>query len=105
MPYNVIDLSKLEGPFQDALVRLLEMAPAAQRKDENLKKLVAFRLKLDGEKKTAAYLKSKIRAAGQEGFSGKLFDYLIKGRHPEKEPEAVGSAGHGGMTGAYRRVD
>ena len=77
MPYNVIDLSKLKGPFQDALKRIMEMIPSDQREDVKLTKLIAFRLKLDGEKKTAYYLKGKVQAAMRSNYKGRLFDFLI----------------------------
>ena len=61
MTSKIIILEDQEGPFQAMLQRVIRMVPDKDKSDKNLKRLLAFRLKIDGEAATSEYLIRKIR--------------------------------------------
>ncbi len=84
MSDNVIAIEKGNGPFQASLKKVMKLVPERDRQDEKLKRLIAFRLKIDGETPTVEYLTLKIREAVQCGYAGSLYDFL-KNDLAEKE--------------------
>ncbi len=76
MAAKIIAIEEQNGPFQAVFQRTIRMVPDRQREDKNLQRLIAFRLKQDGEAETHAYLIRKIRDIIQCGYKGSWFDYL-----------------------------
>ena len=76
MPNKVIAIEEMQGPFQATFQRILRMVPDRDRDDKNLQRLLAFRLKLDGEAALSEYLMKKIRDAIQCAYTGNLYDFL-----------------------------
>jgi hypothetical protein len=73
---KVINIEETEGRFQVSFQRVMRMVPDQDRSDENLRRLVAFRLRTDGENATRDYLIAKIREMIQCADSGGLYDFL-----------------------------
>jgi len=89
VPGDIIHIEEQEGPFLAILQRVMRMVPEKDRNDGNLQRLIAFRLRLDGEVATREYLLEKIREIIQCAYTGTLYDYLKddleeKECHPEK---------------------
>jgi hypothetical protein len=76
MADKIIHLEKGEGPFQALLQRVMRMVPDRDRGDPNLQRLIAFRLKVDGEAATSEYLIRKVRETIQCAYHGSLYDFL-----------------------------
>lgn len=76
MSEKIIAIEKAGGPFQATFQRLMKLVPEKDKNDKKLQRLIAFRLKLDGELPTGEYLNRKIREAMQCGYSGSLYDFL-----------------------------
>jgi len=76
MAAQIIAIEEQNGPFHALLQRTLRMVPDHQREDKNLQRLIAFRLKQDGEAETHAYLIRKIRDIIQCGYTGSWYAYL-----------------------------
>lgn len=76
MPADIIHIEAQEGPFHAILQRVMRMVPEKDRGDGNLQRLIAFRLRLDGEVATREYLLEKIREVIQCAYTGTLYDYL-----------------------------
>jgi hypothetical protein len=73
---KIIDIEETEGQFQIEFQRVMRMVPDRDRGDENLRRLVAFRLRTDGENATRDYLIAKIREMIQCADNGCLYDFL-----------------------------
>ena len=73
---KVISIESGEGPNQIMLQRILRMVPDKDRNDSELKRLLAFRLRADGEGATSEYLMFKIRNMVQCAYHGRLYDFL-----------------------------
>lgn len=84
MPGEIIHIEEKEGPFLDILKRVMRMVPEKDRNDVHLQRLIAFRLRVDGEVATREYLLNKIREVIQCAYTGSLYDYL-KNDLEEKE--------------------
>ncbi|MEJ2641847.1 MAG: hypothetical protein P8010_19955 [Desulfosarcinaceae bacterium] len=65
----------LEEQAED-LKKLMKLVDPHQREDRDLARLLMIRLKLDGLKRTRAYLVERTRAADKCGYQGRLYDYL-----------------------------
>ena len=76
MTGQVISLEDRNGPLQKELQRLLKIIPEKDRGDKHLQRLLAFRLKLDGEAKTRDYLVKKIEEVIQCNYTGSLYMFL-----------------------------
>ncbi len=76
MKKDLIDIDNLPGEEQDRLDQLMVLAPPADRDDVRLRRLLLFRLRLDGFPTTRSYLVEKTRSADRCRFSGSLYDYL-----------------------------
>ena len=76
MKDKVINIENEQGPFQMAFERIWRMVPDRDKKDQNLKRLLAFRIRVDGEAATSEYLIRKIREVIQSSHKGPLYDFL-----------------------------
>lgn len=76
MSGKIISIEDSEGPFHTVLERIMRMVPERDRRDTCLQRLIAFRLKSDGENATREYLMFKIREMIQCAYAGRLFDFL-----------------------------
>jgi hypothetical protein len=88
MDDKVISIESAEGPHQLVLKRIWRMVPDRDKDDLELKRLLAFRVRLDGEAVTSEYLMRKIRDMIQCAYRGRLFDFLkgdgaARGCHPQ----------------------
>ena len=91
MTGKVLDLeNQLEGVNKEAFDRLIGLLGQRDQKDEELRKLVAFRLKIDGEDSMRQYLLKKINLARQCRYSGRFFDF-IKDDQEEKRCQNANS--------------
>jgi len=87
MPDKLISIEEQKGPFQIILKRVLRIVPDRDKHDKKLQRLIAFRLKIDGEAAISEYLLKKIREAAKCAYSGSLYDYLkddLEARECEK---------------------
>jgi len=84
MPGDIINIEEKEGPLLDILRRVMRMVPEKDKNDVNLQRLIAFRLRVDGEVAIRDYLLEKIREVIQCAYTGSLYDYL-KNDLEEKE--------------------
>ncbi|MFZ1984392.1 MAG: hypothetical protein WAU91_08250 [Desulfatitalea sp.] len=73
---KVISIESLGGPLYMMLRNVLRMVPERDQGDVALQRLLAFRLRIDGESATREYLMRKIRDMIQCRFSGRLYDFL-----------------------------
>ena len=73
---KVISIESVEGPHQLILKRIWRMVPDRDRDDVELKRLLAFRVRVDGEAATSEYLMRKIRDMIQCAYNGRLYDFL-----------------------------
>jgi hypothetical protein len=76
MTDKIISIEEQAGPFQMVFQRVMRMVPDRDRHDKKLQRLIAFRLKIDGEAAISEYLINKIREAIKCSYSGSLYDYL-----------------------------
>lgn len=76
MTDNLISIETDDGPNQAILHRILRMVPDKDKHDAELIRLLAFRLRIDGEGATSEYLMRKIRNMIQCAFHGRLYDFL-----------------------------
>jgi len=76
MPEKVIAIEELKGPFQKKFQRVMRFVPDRDKDDIKLQRLIAFRLKTDGEAVTSEYLIDKVREVGRCAYTGTLYDFL-----------------------------
>jgi len=76
MPEKVIAIEKFEGPYQTIFLKIMRMVPDRDKNDKKLQRLIAFRLRTDGEAATREYLINKIRDIIQCGYTGNFYDFL-----------------------------
>lgn len=73
---KVISIESEHGPHQMLLQRVLRMVPDRDKHDIELQRLLAFRLRIDGEGATREFLMQKIRDMIQCAYPGRLYDFL-----------------------------
>jgi hypothetical protein len=88
MTDKIISINEEEGPFQAVFQRVMRMVPDRDKDDKKLQRLIAFRLRIDGEATISEYLLRKIKEAIKCSYSGSLYDYLKDDMH-EKECEGL----------------
>ena len=93
MADNLITIEEQDGPFQNVFQRIMRMVPDRDKKDKNLQRLLAFRLKIDGEAALSEFLIRKIRDTIKCAYTGSLYDFLKddlieKECRPEKDDTA-----------------
>jgi hypothetical protein len=76
MDDKIISIETAEGPYRLVLKRIWRMVPDRDQDDLDLKRLLAFRVRVDGEAGTSEYLMRKIRDMIQCSYKGRLFDFL-----------------------------
>ena len=76
MSDKLISLEEQDGPFQDVFQRVMRMVPDRDKNDKNLQRLLAFRLKLDGEAVLNEFLIRKIRETIKCAYTGSLYEFL-----------------------------
>jgi hypothetical protein len=81
MSDKLISIEEQEGPFKMVFQRVLRMVPDRDKHDKKLQRLIAFRLRIDGEAAISEYLLKKIREAIKCSYSGSLYDYLSENTH------------------------
>ena len=84
MEDNLISIERGSGPNQAMLQRILRMVPDKDKNDSELVRMLAFRLRIDGEGATSEYLMRKIRNMIQCAYHGRLYDF-IKNDEMERE--------------------
>jgi len=84
MPEKVIAIEKLEGPYQTIFKNVMQMVPDRDKDDKDLQRLIAFRLRADGEDAIKKYLIEKIREIIQCGYKGRFYDFLINEKEGSK---------------------
>ncbi len=76
MSDKLVTIEEQDGPFQSLFQRIMRMVPDRDKNDKNLQRLLAFRLRIDGEAALSEYLIRKIRKAIKCAYTGKLYDFL-----------------------------
>jgi hypothetical protein len=76
MSDKLINLEEQSGPFQAVFQRIMRMVPDRDKNDKNLQRLLAFRLKIDGEAALSEFLIHKIRETIKCAYTGSLYDFL-----------------------------
>jgi hypothetical protein len=76
MTDKIISIEQQDGPFQKAFQRVMRMVPDRDKQDKKLQRLIAFRLRIDGEATLSEYLVKKIKTAIKCSYSGSMYDYL-----------------------------
>lgn len=76
MAGKIISIEAGDGPFKIVFTRVMRMVPDRDKQDKSLQRLIAFRLKNDGEDATRQFLVSKIRDMIQCSYSGPLYDFI-----------------------------
>ena len=76
MSDKLISLEEQGGPFQAVFQRVMRMVPDRDKNDKNLQRLLAFRLKLDGEAVLNEFLIRKIRETIKCAYTGSLYEFL-----------------------------
>ncbi len=89
MAGKVISIEERDGPFQLVFQRIMRMVPDRDRQDKNLQRLIAFRLKNDGEAATTGYLIRKIRELVRCAYRGNFYEFI---KNDKKEKECGGQS-------------
>ncbi|MBW2337566.1 MAG: hypothetical protein JRF47_12555 [Deltaproteobacteria bacterium] len=76
MSDKLIALEEQDGPFQNVFQRFMRMVPDRDKNDKSLQRLLAFRLRIDGEAALNEYLIHKIRETIKCAYTGSLYDFL-----------------------------
>ena len=76
MTDNVIRIEDNDSAMGVLLERIMRMVPDRDKNDQNLRQLLAFRLRLDGEDRIRDYLMQKIRASIECGYIGSFYDFI-----------------------------
>jgi hypothetical protein len=76
MSDKIISLEEQDGPFKNVFQRIMRMVPDRDKNDKNLQRLLAFRLKIDGEAALSEFLIRKIRETIKCAYTGSLYDFL-----------------------------
>jgi hypothetical protein len=76
MDNKVITIENRDNNFQSTLDRIMRMVPDKDKTDPNLRRLLAFRLKIDGEAETSEYLIQKIRDMIQCRYTGSFYEFI-----------------------------
>ena len=72
MSDKLVTIEDQEGPYKPLLQRIMRMVPDRDKNDKNLQRLLAFRLRIDGEAALSEYLIRKIKEAIKCVYTGKL---------------------------------
>ncbi len=75
-PGKVIAIEEQQGPFQMIFQRVMRLVPDRDKDDKNLQRLIAFRLRQDGEASVSEYLINKIRESIKCTYTGRFYDFI-----------------------------
>jgi hypothetical protein len=102
MSEKLIIIEEQDGPFQNVFQRIMRMVPDRDKNDKNLQRLLAFRLRIDGEAALSEYLIRKIRETIRCAYTGSLYNFLKDdliekecnpdAEQPDPEPDPPGAA-------------
>jgi len=84
MKGKLISIEKENGPFGMVFTRVMQMVPDRDRNDTSLQRMIAFRLKNDGEGATRRFLISRIREMIQCAYTGRLYDFIKDDKKRER---------------------
>ncbi len=84
MDNNLIRIENRKDPYWYLFLRVMQMVPDRDRSDPKLQRLLAFRLRRDGEAATHEYLIRKVRDRIRCRHQGSLYEFL-KDDHAESE--------------------
>lgn len=90
MTGQIISIEDMNGPFQKDFQRIMKIIPEKDKSDKKLQRLLAFRLKLDGEAAVREYIAKKIQEIISCKYTGSLYAFLKDDLH-EKECRADAS--------------
>ncbi len=76
MADKLITIEEQDGPYQAVFQRILRKVPDRDKNDKNLQRLLAFRLRIDGEAALCEYLIRKIRETIKCAYTGRLYNFL-----------------------------
>ena len=76
MAADIINIEDHDETLHATLERVMLLVPEKDRQDVHLQRFIAFRLKLDGEPETRAYLVDKIEEVIQCAYTGSLYEFL-----------------------------
>ena len=76
MTEKVIRIETNDRPLGVSLERVMRMVPERDKQDPNLKRLLAFRLRVDGEDRLREFLMKRIRAAIACAYTGSFFEFI-----------------------------
>jgi hypothetical protein len=76
MDGNLITIENRKDPYWYLYQRVMRMVPDRDRGDPRLQRLLAFRLRRDGEAATHEYLIRKVRDRIRCRFDGSLYEFL-----------------------------
>ena len=76
MTADIINIEDRDDALHDTIKRVMLLVPEKDKQDLNLQRIIAFRLKLDGEPETRAYLVKKIEEVIQCAYTGSLYEFL-----------------------------
>ncbi|NNF99705.1 MAG: hypothetical protein HKM93_10025 [Desulfobacteraceae bacterium] len=76
MSAEIISIEESKGVHQFVFQRVMRMIPDKDRDDKNLQRLLAFRLRIDGEGAVREYLMRRIREMIQCAYQGSLYEFL-----------------------------
>ena len=99
MSDKLITIEAQDGPFQVLFQRIMRMVPDRDKDDKNLQRLLAFRLRTDGEAALSEYLIRKIRETIKCAYTGSLYNFL-KGIEYGMDSILIFS-GETGLTGLF----
>jgi hypothetical protein len=76
MSEKIFNIENQQGPFQTIFQRMMRLVPEKDKSDKKLQRLIAFRLKIDGEAAAGEYLIRKIRQVIQCGYTGSFYEFI-----------------------------
>ncbi len=76
MTADIITIEDRDDDLHAILERVMLLVPEKDKQDLNLQRIIAFRLKLDGEPETRAYLVKKIEETIKCNYTGSLYEFL-----------------------------
>ena len=76
MREKIIHLEDKDSLLSAQLEGIIRMVPDRDKTDQSLRRLLAFRLRIDGEDRIRQYLMRKIRAAIDCGYTGNFYDFI-----------------------------
>jgi len=76
MSEKIFNIENQQGPFQTNFQRMMRLVPEKDKSDKKLQRLIAFRLKIDGETAAGEYLIQKLRQVIQCGYTGSFYEFI-----------------------------